>query len=585
MPVVSVCQFRRLLRWALALVLGSLEAAAGAAPLLLSDGQTEVAVWPALRLLADAEQTLTLNQVRRRLADFQPTESPDANLGPRREAIWLYLPLRVADGDGQWLLDIDYPVLNQADVYLIRDGQLVLERRLGSVQPYLQRPMPARTHVLALNLPPGARHELYLRVQTQSAMVLPITLIKPATYHAREGTRLLAQGVMNGVALALLVYSLAHWVSLRNRLFGLYALMLLCTTTFFVDYTGLAPQYLWSERVGLVAKISPLSVLLALAVGSQFVAASLATRLHSPRIHRSLMVLSGLSLLIFAVSLDGGIDYRASQLVATVLGLLLPMMAIPVSYARARKGDHAALYMLIGWGSYTVGAVTMAGLLRGLLPANYLTMNLFQWGSLVEMLAWLRVLGLHIEAVRRDAERAQVERETLLALAHTDALTGLPNRRGLQQSMPGALALSRVDSVLAVFLLDLDGFKPINDRLGHDAGDELLVQVGQRLRQQLRNSDVVARLGGDEFVITAGGLAGEADAQRLGAKLLAAFAAPFEVAGQTCRVGITIGFALAPHDGRDAGDLLKRADAAMYAGKQAGRHCVRRGAASIGLAS
>jgi len=133
-------------------------------------------------------------------------------------------------------------------------------------------------------------------------------------------------------------------------------------------------------------------------------------------------------------------------------------------------------------------------------------------------------------------------------------------------------------------MLDLDGFKPINDRLGHEAGDALLVQVGQRLRRNLRGSDMVARLGGDEFVIMAAGLPGEADAQRVGAKLLRAFDQPFDVAGQSCLVGITIGFALAPHDGADAASLLKRADAAMYVGKQAGRHTVRRGGASVGLA-
>ena len=121
--------------------------------------------------------------------------------------------------------------------------------------------------------------------------------------------------------------------------------------------------------------------------------------------------------------------------------------------------------------------------------------------------------------------------------------------------------------------------------MGHDAGNELQVQVGQRLRQQLRNSDMVGRLGGDEFVIMAAGLVGAADAQRLGAESLTAFEAPFSVAGQTCSVGLTQGFALAPHDGREGGDLLKRADAAMYAGKQAGRHCVRRGRAAVGLAS
>ena len=137
---------------------------------------------------------------------------------------------------------------------------------------------------------------------------------------------------------------------------------------------------------------------------------------------------------------------------------------------------------------------------------------------------------------------------------------------------------------MAVFLLDLDGFKLVNDRLGHDAGDALLVQVGQRLRAQVRQADLVARLGGDEFVVMAPGIPGEAEALVLGRKLLNAFRQSFNVEGQDCRVGLTIGFALAPQDGLQADDLLKRADAAMYAGKQAGRHTVRRSGASVGLA-
>jgi diguanylate cyclase (GGDEF)-like protein len=544
-----------------------------------------VAAWPAVRLLADAGQSLTLDQVRRRLHDFQPPESPAANLGPRREAIWLHLPLQVTGGDGQWVLDIDYPVLNQADAYLVSDGRLIWQRRLGSTQPYAQRPMPGRSHALALTLKPGQQHELYLRVITNTAMVLPITFNKPEHFHAREGDRMLMQGVMNGMALALLVYSLAHWLSLRNRLFGLYAMLLLGTTTFFFDYSGLAQQYLWSERVGLVARVSPLAVLLALAAAGQFVAQSLDTRQHSPRIHRGLMGLSGVSLLAFLVCLLGDVSYRTTQLSAVVLGPLVPLLSIPAAWGQARRGDRVALYMLAGWSAYLAGAVTMAALLRGLLPANFLTLNLFQWCSMVEMLVWLRVLGLHIEGVRRDAERTELEKEALVSLAHTDALTGLPNRRGLSLALERALPACRPDNALVVYLLDLDGFKPVNDRLGHDAGDELLVQVGQRLKAHLRHGDVVARLGGDEFVIMTSGIAGEAEALALGRKLLDAFLQPFDVSGQACRVGLTIGFALAPHDGREAGDLLKRADAAMYAGKQAGRHTVRRGGMSVGLSA
>ena len=113
----------------------------------------------------------------------------------------------------------------------------------------------------------------------------------------------------------------------------------------------------------------------------------------------------------------------------------------------------------------------------------------------------------------------------------------------------------------------------------------MLVAVGRRLQASSRNGDLAARLGGDEFVIMAAGLRGEFEAKHLGNKLLRAFEASFLIAGQTCRVGLTIGYALAPHDGRESGDLLKRADVAMYAGKQAGRHTLRRGAASVGLAS
>jgi diguanylate cyclase (GGDEF)-like protein len=129
-------------------------------------------------------------------------------------------------------------------------------------------------------------------------------------------------------------------------------------------------------------------------------------------------------------------------------------------------------------------------------------------------------------------------------------------------------------------VIGLDGFKPINDRLGHEAGDALLVEVGSRLKAQVRCSDVVARVGGDEFVMVVLGLPGEADAARVGEKVLAAFERPFLVCGQTCRVGLTIGYCLAPDDGSDADSLLRCADAAMYAGKYGGRNCIRRGVAA-----
>jgi diguanylate cyclase (GGDEF)-like protein len=554
------------------------------APLQLQDRQVEVDAWPALRMLVDADGSLTTDAALQRLADFRTPDTPHANLGPRSEVVWLSLPVLATNGDGRWVFNIDYPSINHADLYVLRDGRPVAVHRMGNAIAFDQRPMQTRVHAVELDLPPGMPHQLLLRVATHGAMLLPMTLVKPAHFHAKESGEQLLQGALAGVALALLAYSLAHWFSLREPMFLEYTVLITGVTIFFITYFGIGQQHFWNEQVGLMEKTAPLGVLLALTAGCLFITHALQIPSQSPRAHRVLMAVTGASLLGLLASLAGALDYRQTQTLATALGPLPMLVAIPVAFGQARRGSRVAFYMLLGWLAYMGGALTLASLLRGWLPVNFWTQHVFQFASLVEMLAWMRVLSLRIEGIRRDSERIELEKAALVSLAHTDALTGLPNRRGLQLALAQALPQCRGESAVAVYLLDLDGFKPVNDRLGHDAGDELLVQVGQRLKRQLRHSDVVARLGGDEFVIMTAGITGEDEALVLGRKLLAAFDLPFDVAGQSCRVGLTIGFALAPHDGRDAEGLLKRADAAMYAGKQAGRHTVRRGGASIGLA-
>lgn len=557
---------------------------AAATPVVLDDAQPEQDAWPALTLFSDPGGALTLPQVLAQRERFVPPTGPASNLGIRRDAVWLHLPLTVRSGDGRWLLNLDYPPLNRVDVYLLVEGRLVQQWRLGTSQPFEQRPLPTRTHVAPLALTPGTAYELYLRVQTDSSMVLPISLIKPEPYHAHEAGVQLVQGLMAGVALALLFYSLVNWAGVGGQMFGLYALSVTGAAFFFLSYFGLAQQHLWSQPTGWLTKLAPLSVLLTLTVAGRFVALTLNTHRRSMTLHRGLNSLSIAAGVVLTLSIVGLLNYRATQTAATLLGPVLLLLSVPAAWAEARQGNRVGRFMLIGWSAYLVGAITMASLLRGWLPANTWTQNLFQVGWLVEMMAWLRVLSLRVESLRREAEHTEVQRQLLESLAYTDALTGLPNRRGLGTALQEALGRCRSDAALAVFLIDLDGFKAVNDRLGHDMGDAVLIEVGRRLKQHLRRDDVVGRLGGDEFVIVAERLAGESEAHALGGKLLAAFREPMVLHGHVCRIGLTIGFALAPHDGAQADDLLKRADAAMYAGKQAGRHTVRRGTASHGLA-
>lgn len=151
--------------------------------------------------------------------------------------------------------------------------------------------------------------------------------------------------------------------------------------------------------------------------------------------------------------------------------------------------------------------------------------------------------------------------------ARHDGLTGLANRTHFHDRL-AAMTDDAADHTVTVFYIDLDGFKEINDRLGHAAGDDVLRQAADRLRDSVRGSDTVARLGGDEFAVLAEALAATSDADALAARLARAFDAPFRIAGDELRLTASVGRATWPADTDDLASLLQRADSSMYAVKR-----------------
>jgi diguanylate cyclase (GGDEF)-like protein/PAS domain S-box-containing protein len=169
---------------------------------------------------------------------------------------------------------------------------------------------------------------------------------------------------------------------------------------------------------------------------------------------------------------------------------------------------------------------------------------------------------IHLFSDITEKKRGEAQLEYL---AYHDSLTSLPNRVLFNERLAGAIALAqRHNQSIAVLFLDLDGFKQINDTLGHGSGDILLQQVAQRLTQCVRESDVVARLGGDEFVILLNELSGENSAEGVTKKILRRLHEPFTLASQEIEVSASIGIALFPDHGTDGTALLEKADAAMY---------------------
>lgn len=185
-----------------------------------------------------------------------------------------------------------------------------------------------------------------------------------------------------------------------------------------------------------------------------------------------------------------------------------------------------------------------------------------------------------------DITEKKKDEERVRNLAYFDSLTQLPNRRLLLDRLSLAIAAAhRHQQQMAVMFLDLDLFKRINDTLGHDVGDQVLVEVAARLQSCLREGDTVARLGGDEFVILMPELDDTADAARLAERIIDSIKRPLLLAERELQVTTSVGIALYPEDGTEAEALLKSADKAMYQAKEIGRNRYQLHSAAVGKRS
>jgi diguanylate cyclase (GGDEF)-like protein len=551
------------LGFALAIALGVAQGARAQAVLDAQAGRIDL--WPHVRVLSDPQAALGPEQVLAMRERFAEPRGAYATLGMNPEVVWLRIPLSVAlGGDGTWILDLDYALLHRVDVYSVRDGRVLRQVTLGHAQRFSERPLPGRTHAAPLEFTPGAA-ELLLRIDTPGAKILPASLSRLATFHAHALDEQLLQGALAALGLVLVLYSLAQWVGLREHLYLKYAVLVLFSMTFSVHFFGIGEMYLWTDRAWPERHMAGVTALMAAAATALFVEDALAGDL-SGWLRRALRAVAGLHV---AATLAYGadlIDIRTVSLLMTTTGLLPALMGLPGALAKARRGDSVGAWFIVAWVGYFIASAIMVGVVRGKIDANFWTMHSFQIGATLDMLVFMRIAVLRTATRHQDAQRAAQERDTLHSMAHSDPLTSLLNRRGLDDALAAALA-----RLLALYVLDLDGFKAINDRFGHHGGDDLLRGVAQRLRASMRAGDSIARLGGDEFVVMAEGLTHEAQAEDLGLKLLDALLEPIALDGSACRVSATIGYALAPSDATVANALIKAADSAMYAGKERGK--------------
>ncbi len=273
------------LAWAWALALWCLFCV-GASPAraseLLVDDRPSIDVWPNVTLLADAEHRYTAEQLVASPQRFAAPTGTASNLGRRAETIWLRVPVLVpgqppGTPHQRRVLEIDYPTLNLVELSVWRDGQRVASHRMGNRLALGDRPMATRTLSAPLELAPGP-YVLLMRVQTLTSVVLPITLRSTEAFTRHESQVQLTQGLLLGLALCMMLYSLAHWLHLHDAVFLDYTLLLAGNTVFSLTYFGIGPTWLWPEWPQLSEQAAPMGIMLAVVAGTRFTRATLAVR-------------------------------------------------------------------------------------------------------------------------------------------------------------------------------------------------------------------------------------------------------------------------------------------------------------------
>ncbi len=560
---------------------------------LLDDDTPPIDLQEVAAYLSDPQASLSLTDAQTANAPFLPArERRGLSFGYVPGVVWLRLELQsAASRTLHWRLELNYASLDEVRLYDIgADG--VRESRSGDTVPYAERSVGHRNPVFEIALQPGEQRTLYLRVDSRGSMTLSGALMSSRDFEQHSQNGYLAHALYCGVLIALGLYNLLLFLALRERPFLNYVLFMFAFALSVLSLNGLGAQFLWSEAAPWSNRMLPVSLTAAALLSVIFARSFLDTHQWLPRWDRGLLMLCiaiGAALLA-TVLLP---LQRALQLMS-LTGLIATLTLLLTSFVCVGYRVPGARLFALAWLMLLTGAVLLALRNFALIPSNFLTLYAMQIGSGLEMILLSFALAARFNELKRQREAALQLNEQILAqrvtertqaleqanqrlseLALQDPLTGLANRTALQQHLDLALARSlRRNELLAVMLIDLDGFKPINDQHGHGYGDLVLAEVAQRLRQYVRDTDLPARLGGDEFVVICENVQSAEDAQDLARRLLEGLDTPMHLEDRAVRVGASIGIALS-RGADDATRLIRLADAAMYRAKAEGRNRVR----------
>lgn len=392
-------------------------------------------------------------------------------------------------------LAIETPWLDHIDTWLVRNGDVIRYVRGGDAVPFEHRPMPYRFYAFENDYLMGTT-DVYVRVESVGPMAIPIRLSSVDKAIARDISAGYQYGVLYGIMSALALYNLVLFLFIRQREYGLYSLYLTGFVLNSLSYTGQIHAIFTPDFGPYFQDWTDIFLMITYSVfGLHFARLLLDTKSYAPRLDR---LVTNITLFIPLGMLIGFIFNQLvfSTTLAFILncGFVILFIAIGI-YAYKENKPYSVIFLISSVTAaicITISTLAVAGLL---IPYNDYTFKAIEVGMAFEAILLAIILARQFQTAKLDKVLAE-------RYARTDPLTQLYNRRGFKQNSAMVWQdIVRTNQDVAIILVDIDGFKAINDELGHHGGDEALKQVARCLKISARKGDITARWGGEEFII------------------------------------------------------------------------------------
>ncbi|MEE2732844.1 MAG: diguanylate cyclase [Pseudomonadota bacterium] len=557
---------------------------------------------PFLMFLPDDQSRTIDDLLRGDVAPWQLNTEGVTNFGQSNIPYWFVVQLNnLHQMRDPVYIRLNYPHIDRLDVYWVNDGRIIESYQLGDTVPFQRRPVDNRVYLFPVNGLKLSQVQLYLRVESQGPLEVPLDAITQSRFYEQDKLEMAWYGAYFGIMLAMFFYNFFIFILVRDFTYFYYLFYVLSTTALQFTLTGASFQYLWPQSVAMnnimVLVLTAIMPLAAVAFVRSFL--KLETEQGINRLLGRVLLVAFVGVLASVFVLP----YLVVLKIAHAVSFVAVSFGVYLGVVYSIKGVRAARTFALAWLIYLVFILVYLLQITGRTQPNVISIHALEIGSVLELILLSLSFGhrvneekeMRIKAqdkalqvqeevnqnldkiVRQRTEELEEANLQLKELSIKDGLTGLYNRRHFDELLKTEYQRSfREKSTITVLMMDIDHFKKLNDRYGHQCGDECLKRFARVVADALRRPpDFVARYGGEEFVALLPGT-DEAGGQVVAENIRAAVASiAVEWEGQSITMTTSIGVASrVPSDRHDSESLLKTADANLYQAKEAGRNRV-----------